>query len=95
MSFTVTQRTREIGIRTALGAEPRQIVIAMFSRATVQLGIGLLAGCALAVLPGYPGERVTAVFAIASFLLVIGLLACGIPVRRALRIQPTEAVREA
>jgi predicted permease len=95
MSFTVTQRTREIGIRTALGAEPRQIVIAMFSRATMQLGIGLLAGCALAVLPGYPGERVTALLAIASFLLVIGLLACGIPVRRALRIQPTEAVREA
>jgi hypothetical protein len=95
LSFTVAQRTREIGIRTALGAEPRQIVIALFSRATTQLGIGLLAGCALAVLPGYPGESVTALLAIASFLLLIGLLACGIPVRRALRIQPTEAVREA
>ena len=59
MSFTVTQRTGEIGIRTALGAEPRQIVFAVFARATTQLGIGLLAGCALAVLPGYPGERLT------------------------------------
>jgi ABC-type lipoprotein release transport system permease subunit len=61
----------------------------------MQLGSGLLAGCALAVLPGYQDERVTALLAIASFLLLIGLLACGIPVRRALRIQPTEAVREA
>jgi ABC-type lipoprotein release transport system permease subunit len=50
--------------------------------------------CALAALPGYPGERLPSVLAIAPFIAVIGLLACGIPVRRALRIEPAEAVRE-
>lgn len=95
MSFTVTQRTREIGIRTALGAEPRRIVLETFSRAGLQLGIGLLAGCALSIVPGYPGERVAALVAIASFIGVIGLLACAVPVRRALRIQPAAATRVA
>jgi len=95
MSFTVTQRTREIGIRTALGAAPRQIVRETFSRAAAQLGIGLLAGCTLAALPGYPGEQLASLLAIVAFVMIVGLLACGIPVRRALRIEPTEAVREA
>jgi predicted permease len=95
MSFTVTRRTREIGIRSVLGATPRRIVTETFARAASQLGIGLAAGCALAALPGYPGERLPSALAIAAFVAVIGLLACGIPVRRALRIEPTEAVREA
>ncbi|MGH9199930.1 MAG: FtsX-like permease family protein [Vicinamibacterales bacterium] len=40
MSFTVSQRTREIGIRKALGASPRAVLTAVFSRAWVQLGLG-------------------------------------------------------
>lgn len=94
MSFTVMRRTREIGIRTVPGATPRRIVMETFTRAAAQLGIGLAAGCALGALPGYPGERLASVLAIAAFVAAIGLLACGVPVRRALRIEPTEAVRE-
>ncbi len=44
MSFTVAQRTREIGIRTALGAHPRAILLDVFGRAIRQLGLGLLVG---------------------------------------------------
>jgi hypothetical protein len=44
MSFTLSRRTREIGIRVALGAAPRSIIRAIFSRAFGQIGLGILAG---------------------------------------------------
>ena len=44
MSFTVAQRTREIGIRVALGARPRRVLGDIFSRATRQLALGMLVG---------------------------------------------------
>ena len=46
MSFTLSRRTREIGIRVALGAAPRRIITTLFSRAFAQIGLGILAGCA-------------------------------------------------
>jgi ABC-type antimicrobial peptide transport system permease subunit len=44
LSFTVARHTREIGIRIALGADPRRIVARVFSRAMVQIGIGVVVG---------------------------------------------------
>ena len=49
MAFIVAQRWREIGVRAALGAQPRRLLIGIFGRAAVPLLIGAMAGCALAL----------------------------------------------
>jgi predicted permease len=100
MSFTVTQRRREIGIRTALGAHPGQVMRSVFSRAAGQIALGLLVGVAAAAgleaatgggLMGGRGGVLLPAFAAA--MAAVGLLAALGPARRGLRIQPTEALR--
>ncbi|HEX2205664.1 MAG TPA: ABC transporter permease [Longimicrobium sp.] len=100
MSFTVNQRQREIGIRSALGASARRIVTSVLARAMRQLalgvGVGLAAAVALDRLSGgalMDGTALLLVPGTAVFMLIIGLIAAGGPVRRGLRIQPTEALR--
>lgn len=94
MSFTVTRRTREIGIRAALGARPGRIVVRIFSRAIVQVGLGVLLGSGLAALWGLDSTReVLLLLAADGVMLVVGLAACLVPLRRALLINPTEALR--
>ncbi|MEW5929205.1 MAG: ABC transporter permease [Gemmatimonadota bacterium] len=94
MSFTVARRTREIGIRAALGASPGRIVAGIFSRAFLQVGAGVLAGSALAALLGLGSAReVLLLLAADATMLLAGLVACAVPLRRALRIDPTEALR--
>jgi len=102
MAYTVSQRTREIGIRRALGARPREIVALVGRRALVCVAAGLTAGLASALaltrviaarLWGVtPTDPVT--FAGVSILLVaVALLACVLPARRALSVDPTLALR--
>lgn len=102
MAYTVNQRTREIGIRRALGAGPREIVGLVGRRALLCVAGGLIAGLggALALtrliaarLWGVtPTDPVT--FASVSILLVaIALVACVPPARRALSVDPTIALR--
>jgi predicted permease len=94
MSFTVARRTREIGIRAALGASPGRIVRGIFSRALLQISAGVLAGSALAALLGLGSLRQVLLLLAADGVMVIaGLTACAVPLRRALRIDPTEALR--
>jgi putative ABC transport system permease protein len=104
LSFTLSSRTREIGIRVALGAAPRSIVTAIFSRSFAQIGLGILAGSVpgfLLVSMGAPevaqgGGTVVALvatLAVAVFIAGVTVLACVGPARRALRIQPTVALR--
>jgi predicted permease len=94
MSFTVARRTREIGIRAALGASQRRIVASIFSRALLQISAGLVAGTGLAALLGLGSLRqVLLLLAADGIMLVVGLTACAVPLRRALRIDPTEALR--
>jgi putative ABC transport system permease protein len=104
MSFTLARRTREIGIRTALGAAPGAIIRSIFSRAFGQVGLGvLLGGIPGGVLVAFGAPEVAsgggpmvaalASAAVAGLLLVITLCACVVPARRALRIEPTEALR--
>jgi hypothetical protein len=103
MSFNVTQRRREIGIRTALGADRRYVVVVVLSRALRQLGSGVLLGLAGAALIGdalvnaigLPPRSDTAPLVVVSALtLSVGLLGAIGPARRGLGIQPTEALRE-
>ena len=94
MSFTVARRTREIGIRAALGARPGRLVAGIFSRAFLQIGAGVLVGSALAVLVGLRSTReVLLLLGADGIMLVVGLAACALPVRRALSVHPTEALR--
>jgi putative ABC transport system permease protein len=103
MSFTVTQRTREIGIRWALGARRRQIVVMVAQQAALQLLAGVSLGVAGSLwmfreMAGdwlmTPDGRYTVLTAIALRTLLVGGIACVRPTARGLRLQPTEALRE-
>jgi hypothetical protein len=94
MSFTVARRTREIGIRAALGASPGRIVRGIFSRALLQISTGVVVGSALAAFLGLGSMRqLLLLLAADGVMLVVGLTACAVPLRRALSIDPTEALR--
>jgi predicted permease len=106
MSVNVSRRTREIGLRAALGANPRHVLAGILSRAVVLTGSGITVGGALLLWSialgagpsGRPAEDV-ALFArylgVTSVVMFAAcLLACVGPARRALRINPTEALRE-
>jgi hypothetical protein len=100
VSFTVTRRWREIGIRRALGASPRRLLGGIFARASAQLGAGVLAGLVLAALldrlaGDVLGDRTRLLLpAVAALMVLVGLLAALGPARRGLAVQPTEALRE-
>jgi predicted permease len=101
-AYTVTRRTREIGVRLSLGA-PRTAVVGMVVRQAMTLlavgtGIGLvLAAAAGQVLSGarfgVPPPDAMMFSAAAALFVVVGLAACYVPVRRAMRINAMEALR--
>ncbi len=96
MSFTVSRRTREIGIRVALGADRRRIVAAVFTRAFAQVGIGIGLGVLLLILAagGIHSMRGLALLTGgAAVMIAATAAACVVPTRRVLRIQPIEAMR--
>ena len=101
MAFIVAQRWREIGVRSALGAQPRRLLIGIFGRAAVPLLIGAIAGCAIALrvhsslpIAEAGGRSIPGIVpASAALMIVVGLLAVAGPARRAIRIDPTEALR--
>jgi putative ABC transport system permease protein len=98
ISFTVAQRSREIAIRSALGASPERLLMNIFGRAGRQLGTGLAVGSLLAavVLEGLDvtlGRGAALTGAVACLMLAVGLAAALGPARRGLRIQASEALR--
>jgi predicted permease len=104
LSLVVTQRTREIGIRVALGANQARIVRDVASRAVVQIGIGVLLGLPFAGALCYeflevtgsgsvPGAMAMALGLGATVMVLVSLAACTVPTLRALRIAPVDALR--
>jgi hypothetical protein len=107
MSFSVSQRTQEFGIRMALGADARRIFRMVMTQGAWQLGIGLVLGAGAAAL--LLGVLVAAAlqnilfkvnaldpsiyFAVAGLLTIVAALSCFVPARRATRVNPVEALR--
>ncbi len=101
MSFAVTRRYREIGIRSALGASRRQVLQTIFSRAALQLALGLAVGGVLVTLVEQlgggemmRGQHHVLVPMVAALMIAAGLLATAGPARQALRVHPMEALRQ-
>ena len=106
LSLVVSQRTREIGIRVALGANRWDIARDVATRAVVQIGAGVLLGLPFAGALCYEfleltgsGRSVPGAVAMASVLgvsvmLLVSLTACTVPTLRALRIAPMDALRK-
>jgi ABC-type antimicrobial peptide transport system permease subunit len=101
MSFAVTRRYREIGIRSALGASRRQVLHTIFSRSALQLAVGLTVGAALVTLLEYlaggelmRGQHYVLVPMVAALVAAAALLATAGPLLQALRVQPMEALRQ-
>jgi putative ABC transport system permease protein len=102
MSFSVSRRTREVGVRMALGAQAEHVVRLIVRQGLVQLAVGLVVGLAgaLAVtslLRGFlfgvsPRDPVTFVW-IVAVLVVTGAVASLVPARRATRVDPLIAIR--
>jgi predicted permease len=102
LSFAVTRRTREIGVRVALGATPRQIVTSLLGSAGVYLVSGATIGAMLGVL--LMQARALFVFRMAAAgvwvipaviapLIAAGVIACWVPTHRALAIDPADSLK--
>jgi predicted permease len=108
LSYTVVRRTREIGVRVALGASARRVVTSIFRRPLTQVALGVVAGVTLIALAaigiqhnpefgftprGPTAGEIAMLIGYAVLMLGVCMLACVVPTIRALRVQPREALR--
>ena len=102
LSYAVTQRTKEIGVRMALGANSMEIMLSFGKRGLVLTLAGLAAGLALAagaarllssLLYGFRPEYAPTAVLVSFILLAVAALACFLPAHRASRVEPVVALR--
>jgi putative ABC transport system permease protein len=102
MAYLVTQRTREVGIRMALGAKQADVLKMITTQGMKLAAIGIAVGFAMAValsrvlssvLIGVSGYDVTTFIAVPLLLATVALVACYIPARRATKVDPLVALR--
>jgi putative ABC transport system permease protein len=107
LSFTVARRTREIGVRVALGASRQRVVLATFRRPLFQVTLGIVVGTAIIFtgailfrtteLPGSENDLtlqgMAMIIGYGIVMLGVCMLGCVVPTRRALNIEPTLALR--
>jgi putative ABC transport system permease protein len=98
VSVTLTRRTRELGLRSALGAGPGRLLMSIFLRVLLVVASGIVIGNGVLFLPSWFEDGVQLSFMLrplgvtSAIILMAGLLACIGPARRILRISPTEAL---
>jgi putative ABC transport system permease protein len=101
LSVSVARRTREIGLRTALGASRPRLLLGVFSRAATLVGSGIAMGDLVLLLFVALSDEVSvaevggALLTTSMVMLTVGLVACIEPARRALRIHPAQALKDA
>ena len=102
LTFSVARRTREIGIRVALGAQRRDVFRLIMVRGVVLVVVGVAVGVAAsiafsrllsALLFGVTPNSVTTLAAVSAGLIAVALLACYLPARRATKVDPLVALR--
>jgi putative ABC transport system permease protein len=102
MNYSVALRTRELGLRLAVGAQPRQVLLLVLKQGLLLTIAGVILGLAAAfaltrllsgLLFGVAAVDVTTFATISLLLVVVSLLACYLPARRAMRIDPLRALR--
>jgi predicted permease len=99
MAYTVSTRTREIGLRVALGADRRRVIATILRRPVAQVGVGIVAGGILVAVTflglfnSMPtGTEAALITAYCVLMMGVCLLACAVPTRRALRVEPARAL---
>jgi putative ABC transport system permease protein len=102
MALVVTERTREMGVRLALGAAPGQVLLLIVRQGVAVAGAGIAIGVAASIaltplmanqLFGVAPTDTATMAAAPALLLAVAVMACVVPARRAMRVDPVSALR--
>lgn len=102
LAYSVSRRTHEIGVRMALGAQPRDVLRIVIGQGAMLAGVGAVIGIAASfavtrlmsnLLYGIKADDPATFIVVALLLALVALTACYIPARRAMRVDPIVALR--